>query len=400
VRRLLANHDARLLLAGESLSAFGDKAMLLALGVWVKTLTGSSAAAGLVFFVYAAPGLLAPVAGLVVDRVRGRPLMIATDIVAGCAVLSLLTVHGRGQVWLLYAVTLVYGCVATLLGSARSALLTRMLPADLLGDANAALRTFGEGSRLVSPIVGAGLFAAFGGGAVAAIDAATFAVSAACLAALRLRERRPRPAEHHILAQLAGGVRHIAAVPALRRIVGATAVALFVIGFGETIVFAVIQHGLHRRPTFLGVLESGQGAGAIAGGLTAAAALRRVGDARVLGLGMVIFALGVLAFLAPSAAVVVAAFAVVGFGVAWSVVALGTAVQLRTPHDLQGRVYSAVDTLVGTPQTLSIALGAALIGVAGYVTLTLVMSTVAALCGVYLLTARMPASNISGTGSR
>jgi MFS family permease len=195
-------------------------------------------------------------------------------------------------------------------------------------------------------------------------------------------------------------VRHIAAAPALRRIVSATAVALFVIGFGETIVFAVIEHGLHPRPTFLGVLESGQGAGAIAGGLTAAAALRRAGDARVLGLGMVIFAAGVLAFLAPNAAVVVAAFAVVGFGVAWAVVALGTAVQLRTPHDLQGRVYSAVDTLVGTPQTLSIALGAALIGAVGYVLLTLVMAAVSALCGLYLLAVRMPPSNTPGSGTR
>ncbi len=111
MRRLLSHRDARLLLAGQTLSVFGDKAMLLALGVWVKTLTGSTAEAGLVFFVYAAPGLLAPLAGLLVDRARARPLMIATDCVAGLAVLSLLTVHGRGQVWLIYTVTLVYGCV-------------------------------------------------------------------------------------------------------------------------------------------------------------------------------------------------------------------------------------------------------------------------------------------------
>jgi MFS family permease len=389
VRRLLSHRDARLLLAGQTLSVFGDKAMLLALGVWVKTLTGSTAEAGLVFFVYAAPGLLAPLAGLLVDRARARPLMIATDCVAGLAVLSLLTVHGRGQVWLIYTVTLVYGCVGAVLSSARSALLTRMLPVDLLGYANAALQTLGEGSRLVSPLVGAGLFAAFGGGAVAAVDAATFAVSAACLAALGLRERRPEPAEHHFWEQLAAGVRHIARSPGLCRIVAATAIALLVIGFAETIVFAVIQHGLHRRPTFLGVLEAGQGVGAIAGGITAAGALRRFGDGRLLGVGLLLFAAGAVVFLVPSAAVVVAGFVLVGAGIAWAIVAMGTAIQLRTPPPLQGRVYSAVDTLVGTPQTLSIALGAGLVGLVDYRVLIVVMSVVTALCGAYLLGARL-----------
>ena len=65
---LLRHRDARLLLAGQSLSLLGDRAMFLALGVWVKSLTGSSAAAGLVFFAYGLPGLTAPAAGT-----GGRP---------------------------------------------------------------------------------------------------------------------------------------------------------------------------------------------------------------------------------------------------------------------------------------------------------------------------------------
>ena len=54
MRQLLADRDARLLLAGQTLSAFGDWAMLIVLAVWMKTLTGSSALAGLTFFVFAA----------------------------------------------------------------------------------------------------------------------------------------------------------------------------------------------------------------------------------------------------------------------------------------------------------------------------------------------------------
>ena len=395
MRSLLANRDARLLLVGQSLSLFGDRAMYLALSVWVKTLTGSNADAGLVFFVLAAPGLLAPVFGLAVDRMRKRPLMIATDIVIGLVVLTLVFVHGRGDVWLIYAVTLVYGASGYLFFSAQSALLTRMLPADLLPDANAALQTVNEGSRLVAPLVGAGLFAAFGGAAVAVLDAATFAASALCLAAVSLREERPTPSEHHILVQVAAGARHILHTTGLRRIVAVTGLAMLVVGFAETIIFAVLQFGLHRPPAFFGVLSTAQGVGAIAGALTAAAALRRIGDGRTLGVGIMLFAIGDGLLLIPVLAPVLAGFLIAGAGISWAIVAFGTAVQLRTPLDLQGRVYSAADMLVGVPQTLSIGLGAALIAVVDYRVLIVVMGLVAGACGVFMAAAGAPADAVA-----
>ena len=58
MRRLLAHRDARLFLVGQSLSLLGDTALWLALGLWVKELTGSSSAAGLVFLCIVAPQLL------------------------------------------------------------------------------------------------------------------------------------------------------------------------------------------------------------------------------------------------------------------------------------------------------------------------------------------------------
>lgn len=390
MRRLLAHRDARLLVAGQTLSVFGDRAMFLALGVWVKTITGSSAAAGLVFFAYSAPGLVAPLFGVLVDRVRARPLMIGLNL-AGAAVLApLVAVHGRGGLWLIYVVTLVYGAVGWLFYSAQTAYLTRLLPVELLGDANAVLQTTGEGMRLVAPLIGAGLFAAFGGPTVAALDAATFAVAAATLAFVRHREDRPAPSEHHLGAQVAAGARHIGRSEGLRRIVATTAVVMLVVGFTETLVFSVIQHGLHRSPAFFGVLSSAQGAGAVAGGLLAGWMLRRHGDGRVLGLGMLLFAAGSASLLMPHVAVVLPGFAVAGCGIAWAVVAYITAVQLRTPAALQGRVNSAADVLVGVPQTVSIALGAGLVGIVDYRVLIAVMSAVTATCGAFLVTAHLP----------
>jgi MFS family permease len=385
MRSLLRHRDARLFLLGQTVSMFGDRALYLALGIWVKQLTGSNAAAGMVFFLLVVPTLVAPLAGLVVDRVRRRPLMIAADVIVAGAVLALVFVHGRDDIWIIYAVTLIYGLSAVLFGSAQSALLTVMLPEDLLADANGLLQTGSEAMRLIAPLVGAGLFAALGGGAVAVIDALTFLVSAVCLLRLRVKEPRPEPHEHHFLRQAWAGAAHIGHTRALRRMVAATAVCLLVVGFSETLIFAVVGSGLHRDPSFLGVLLSVQGVGAIAGGLSAGRLVRRFGDVWACGLGMALFALGVAPWTLARLAPVVGGFLLCGAGISLVVVGFMTAIQRRTPADLQGRVYSAADMLVGTPQTVSIALGALLSTVVDYRLLIVVMVAVTLVCGAFLL---------------
>ena len=89
--------------------------------------------------------------------------------------------------------------------------------------------------------------------------------------------------------------------------------------------------------------------------------------------------------------------AVAGFGITWLIVGFATAIQLRTPQRLQGRVASAASTLIGTPQTLSIALGAALVSVVDYRILVAVMAAVVCACGAYLLTrpAETPAPSVA-----
>jgi MFS family permease len=386
MRQLLRHRDARVFIAGWAVSNFGDSAMFLVLGIWAKDLTGSSSAAGLVFFVLVAPSLLAPLAGLVVDRLPRRPLLIAESLFMAAAVLLLLFVHDRGDLWLIYVVAALYGIGGIVSYSARSAFLTVMLPRELLVDANAILQSVREGLRLISPLVGAGLFAAVGGGAVAVLDAATFVVVALALVLLRTHEPRVEPEETHFLTELFAGVRHVFCTLPLRQIVLSGAVCLLVVGFSETLIFAVIDQGLHRSPAFLGVLEPAQGVGAIAGGLTAAWGLRRFGDVRLVGIGMALFALGDLSFVSHSLVLIVVGFAVSGLGIGWLIVGFGTSVQLRTPARLQGRVASAASTMVSTPQTVSIALGAVLVTVVDYRALVVVMSVVVTACAAYLLT--------------
>src|SRR5207248_4642977 len=133
----------------------------------------------------------------------------------------------------------------------------------------------------------------------------------------------------------------------------------------------------HRPPSFFGVLASLQGAGAIAGGLTAPRLLRKLGDTKLVGLGLVGFAVGDSMFLVPSLAAVLVGFALAGVGIAWLIVAFATALQLRTPLAIQARVSAAADVSLSVPQTISIAAGAGLATVVDYRVLVVVMVVVA-----------------------
>ena len=385
MQSLLRRSDVRLLIAGQSLSMFGDWMMIIVLGIWMKVLTHSNSAAGLVFFVFAAASLVAPLGGLLVDRLPKRPIMIATHVALAAVMCTLLFVHDRGDAWLLYAVTAVYGLGGDVFAAARASMMKAMLPDELLGDANAAFQSLREGLRLVAPLAGAGLYAVTSGGIVALVDAGTFVGSAATLVALRFAEPAAAPREHHFLREISAGLAHIWRVPALRQMTIGISATMLVIGFSETLLFAITA-ALHRAPSFIGVLGTAQGVGSVAGGVTAGRLLRRFGDLRTAGIGVLLFAVGDALFLAPSLPVVLVAMAVAGVGIVWAVVAIGTAYQLRSGQHIQGRVSAAANMVFSVPQTISIAAGAALISIVDYKIEILVMFVGVGLSALYLLT--------------
>lgn len=363
----------------------GDSALYLSLGIWAKYLTGSNAAAGGIFLAQGVPSLLAPVTGHVVDRVRSKTLLLVANTAMGAAVLSLLLIHSRGQLWLMYTVAAFYGASFTLMGPASAGLLKDLLSDRDLAAANAAFTTIGQGLRIISPLAGAGLYAQFGGGSLAILDAGTFLVAIVMLTTVKVVESPVLPADRSPLRdRLLVGIRYVRATPLLAQITTAAVTAMLVLGFYESLTFAVIA-ALGKPPSFFGVLMSVQGAGSIVGGLAAAWLLRRLGEARTLGVALGAWVVASLIYTMPSVVVDCAALVIFGIAVPLYAVALGTATQRFTPPRLQGRVGATTSMFTSVSQTLSIAIGAALVDVVNYRILLLVIAVGATAAAVPVL---------------
>jgi MFS family permease len=386
--RLFRDRDARLYIGGQTLSTIGDSALWLAMGIWVKILTGSNSAAGLVFFFLVCGLTLSPLTGVLVDRVRRRPLAAGASLVAAAAVCLLLLVHGRGQVWLIYAVMFGYGVFNSLLTSAQVALLPSLVPADLLGEANALLQMGSQGLRIFTPLLGAGLLAWIGAAPVIILDAGTFVVAAGCLLALSLREQKPERTTASWWAELTAGMRYSLGTPVLRRMLVTTVLALTVIGFMETIAFAIVSQGLHHRPVFLGVLEAIQAAGAIGGAVLVSMVMKRIGEVYTVAAALVMLGAGALLLTAGVLPAVVAGFVLLGASIVWANVGAITLMQRRTPPELMGRVDSALTLASTGPQAISIAVGAALITVVHYQALLIAIAVMMAVSCAYWLGGR------------
>jgi MFS family permease len=366
MRRAFSHPGFGRLYAGLTTSAFGDSVMLLVLSIWVKTLTGSNAKAGLTFFFMMIPALVAPVLGAGVDRVRRKPLLVWGNLASALVVLPLLAVRSAADVWVIWTVAFLYGISFVVIPAGVNGLLKELLPDEHLVDANSALQTTKEAFRLIGPLIGAAVFAVVGGGAVALIDAASFVVAAVVIAAIDLGEERPARDDTHLWHQTTAGLRHLAEDRVLRHVLVGFGVMLLVVGFTEASIYALLD-GFGKPATFAGVIVTVQGVGAVAGGLTSNLVIRRVGEVAGTVIGMAVMAAGVLVVAATtSLGVVLASVVVVGASIPLLFVAVTTLVQRRTPKPIMGRVSMAVEVIMGAPQALSLAVGALLVSVLSY----------------------------------
>ena len=254
MRALLSDRRVMLFYAASAVSALGDDALYLALAVWVKELTNSTSLAALDICAVAAGMMFAPATGVLVDRVRRMPLLRWTYLASAALVLSLLAVTGRGQVWLIITVTFLYGLSGTVSTGALGALVQKIVPPELLADANGIEQTLLQGMSLVTPAAGVGLLAWLGGHAVALMDAATFLVAVALLAFIRVHEDPAGRAERkQWVHDLGTGFVRVARSTVLRQLTAGYVAAFLVFGISVPLMLQVVPSacttGLRGSPS-------------------------------------------------------------------------------------------------------------------------------------------------------
>ncbi|MEV6757992.1 MFS transporter [Streptomyces sp. NPDC051214] len=365
ITRVLRNRDASLCLGAVLVSGFGSSAMWLVSGIWVKELTGSDGLAALCTFALWAPALIGPLLGTVADRTRRRPLLIATNLALGALLTSLVFVDSTGTLWVLYAVLLLYGACGAVTDAAEAALVTAAVGKKLTGDFNGLQMAANEGTKLIAPLAGAGLFAAYGGARVALLDAATFVLAAGMFTLLRIREDAPKPDSQTWRAQTAEGARYLWAHPRLRPLVVAGGLTMLTSGISGASLYAVVE-GIGHSPAYTGVLYVVQGAGSVVAGVASGALMRRFGARRFGGAGIALTALAAALHALPYDATALAGSLTNGLGLPCVLIAGMTTVQRETPQALLGRTAATANTLMFTPTALGIAAGAALVETTDY----------------------------------
>jgi MFS family permease len=196
---VLRLREFRLLFIGQGVSVLGDRMVAVALAFAVIELGGSASEVGLVLAAGWAPLALTVLAGgVVADRTSRRAVMVTADLVriATQGAMAALVIAGAAEIWMLAALAGITGAATGFFNPASTGLLPEVVPADELQPANAMRATALSGSEILGPLVAGILVAAAGAGWAIAVDAATFAMSAACLTMLRLparEEREPTP---------------------------------------------------------------------------------------------------------------------------------------------------------------------------------------------------------------
>jgi MFS family permease len=371
--RVLRHRDFRRLFLGQSASGIGDQVVIVALALYITQRTGSATDLGLVL---AAQSLalvtLLVFGGVWADRRGGsgrHRVMIAADLVRAALhlILAALILAGGATVAEMVVIEALFGAARAFFQPAYTGLIPQTIAEDLIQDAQALTATVEPMSALVGPALGAGLVLGVGAGPAFALDAATFALSAALLARVRPRRRGSpaAPSSGRALDDLRAGWREVSSRPWVWVTVAAFAGAVLC-GYATWYALApLICRHVYGSSAVFGVLESLTGGGAVLGAVVAIR-WRPVHPLRT-GLAMIlmwpasslVFALGAPLPLV-AGAVFAAGFSFAGFGIAWE-----TALARHVPPHALSRVsaYDWMGSLALLP--LGFALAGPLAGAVG-----------------------------------
>jgi len=209
--RAFRHRSFRIFFLGQGVSQFGTWLQLIATSWLIYRLTGSAFWLGLATFALQLPFLLlAPFAGVLVDRLNKRKVLVTTNIVAFAQSLAMLALVASGHIepWHLIAGNAVLGLVNAFDSPARQSFLIELVQGrDDLPNAIAYQSVLMNGARFVGPMIGGAVIALAGEVWGFALNSASYLAVLAALAVIRVQARLPEPAEAGWLAQFTAGFR-------------------------------------------------------------------------------------------------------------------------------------------------------------------------------------------------
>lgn len=353
------------LLTGGAVSLIGNQLTALAIPWFVLQTTGSAGRTGLVAFFTLLPTVLAMVfGGALVDRVGHRRMSIVSDLLSAATVAAVpLLYHTVG---LPFAALLVLAFLGALLDAPGSAARTALIPdaAALarmpLERVNGAFQAVQSLAGLAGPLLAGALIAVVGVSNVLWLDAATFVVSAAAVAAFVPTPARATVERGRYLDEVKEGWRYLMASPLLRSIASIGTLINFLAAPLFGVLLPVLASEEYGSASDLGIalaaVSGGMLLGAVAYSAVGANLPRRA--TVISGFALAALPLGLLA-LAPPLWVTAAALAVCGFGLGPLNPLAMTVMQERVPAELRARVFGAVmaTALIAAPAGVLLAGG-------------------------------------------
>lgn len=364
---LWAHPDFLKLWGAQTLSTLGSQVTLIALPLTAILVLQASAfeVAALTAMDTLPFLLLALPAGVWIDRLRRRPLMVAADLGRAAALLSIPVAYSFGTLSLpqLFVVGFATGALTVMFDLSYLSFLPGLVGRARLAGGNARLEVSRSAAQAAGPGLGGGLVGLFGAPIAILADAISYLLSAVLLGWIRHDERVEAAPERRAWAELVEGVRYVFRQPYLRALtltIGASNLFTFMV-IALFMVYAVRRLAL--SPELIGLIFTTANVAGLAGAVLSGRIVARVGLGRTIFLSAIMATVTWLTVpLAPvsNPLPVIIVGAVLGpfFGVIFNVNQLSLR-QAITPERLLGRMNSVVRFMYwGTMPAGSLAGGA------------------------------------------
>ena len=312
----------------------------------VYKLTGSALLLGVVGFSGQIPSfILAPFAGVFVDRWDRHKLLVATQVLAMVQsfALGILALTGYIQIWHVIALSVFQGVINAFDMPARQSIVVQMVEdRDDLSNAIALNSSLVNGARLIGPSIGGVVIAVVGEAWCFMIDGFSYI---AVIASLVMMKVTPVVVEASkktgVLKQFREGFTYVAGFMPIRSILVLLAFVSLV-GFPYTVLMPIFANDiLHGGPNTLGFLMAATGVGALTGAMLLAARKSVLGLGRYIPMMAGLFGAGLIAFSFSRViwlSLILLVFTGLGFMV--HMAASNTLIQTMVDEDKRGRVMS------------------------------------------------------------